>query len=193
MMRKIALFEEYTGNGGNYSFTENQIENLLDGFEGSEFFEFDLEKSKVDLKYPVKVETEDYENGVEGKIEAYLYDTYYKTDPKFIEAIKKRLNVSEERDEDLESLTRDLDDVGFSDKKKVTWEEIKKALDNMIDKAYFSFLSIDLSSVEFATEMEQFGMEFRFRIYMARYTGDVAFDNQDFVDSLITDLFYNNQ
>ena len=63
----------------------------------------------------------------------------------------------------------------------------------MIDKAYFSFLSIDLSSVEFATEMEQFGMEFRFRIYMARYTGDVAFDNQDFVDSLITDLFYNNQ
>jgi hypothetical protein len=193
-MKNLVLFEEYPSNsssGGNMFFTERDIERLLEDFNGAEFFEFDLEKSKIDTRYPAQLTTYDYKNGIHGELTMYLDEAYYKVSPKFIEAIKSNLNAVDVDDDDLMSLTKDLGEVGFEEKPKVQWTDIKRAIEHMIDREYFSYLSIDVTEIDIKSEIEQSGMEFEFRIYMTKYTGDVSFDTQEFLDYLLTELFYN--
>lgn len=193
-MRNLILFEEYGASGGNVRFTEDQIAELLEGFNGSEYFQLNLESTKIDFKgYPVKLETEDYKNGVQGRAEVYLYDTYYKTDPKFIDAVKSALNVSSARDEDIESLMKDLDDVGYSEKKTASWEDIQNYLEREIKRGSFSFLEIDYPYLEIEHEVEQEGMDFIFKLHIAGYTGDIQFDTQFFIDDMLSELFYSKK
>jgi len=57
-MKKLASFKNFRLNesDGDPRYTEDEIAEILENFDGSRFFKVNIEKTRVEFFYPAKVE-----------------------------------------------------------------------------------------------------------------------------------------
>jgi hypothetical protein len=84
----------------------------------------------------------------------------------------------------------DLDKVGFSEGNSATWSQIKNAIDSRFKDRSPGFVSVEIPEFEFAYDVEQEGPNLNVTLIIKDFVGDVNFDEQDFSDDILTDLFY---
>jgi hypothetical protein len=192
-MKNLTLFENFRLNeeAGNPRYTEEEIASVLENFEGSQFFEVDIDETQVQFFYPARLENrEDFKNGETGQLEFYISDVIYKIDPKFMTELKGRFDALGKSGEDVDNIMADLDKVGFSEGNSATWSQIKNAIDSRFKDRSPGFVSVEIPEFEFAYDVEQEGPNLNVTLIIKDFVGDVNFDEQDFSDDILTDLFY---
>ena len=85
-----------------------------------------------------------------------------------------------------------MESIGFDEKvNSATWQEISNAIrKNMSRISGPSGVGIDEPELDIVLQTEQYGYEFKLRLYIDSYNGDINFDSQDFSDEILTDLFF---
>lgn len=192
-MKKLASFENFRLNesDGGPRYTEEEIASVLENFDGSQFFEVDIDKTQVQFFYPAKLENrEDFKNGETGQLEFYISDVFYKIDPKFMTELKGRFDALGKSGEDVDNIMADLDKVGFSEGNSVTWSQIKSAIDSRFKDNSPGFVHVETPEFEFAYDVEQEGPYLNITLIVKDFVGDVSFYEQDFSDDILTELFY---
>jgi len=192
-MKRLASFEKFRLNesDGDPRYTEEEIAGILENFDGSRFFKVNLEKTRVEFSYPVELEDrEDYKNGETGKLEFYISDVIYDISPDFLKELKNRFDALGKSGEDVDNVMSDLDKIGFSDGNNATWEQIKSAIESRIGDNSPGFVMTEMPDFGFAYDVEQEGPYLNVTLIIKDFVGDVNFDEQDFSDDILTDLFY---
>lgn len=194
-MKKLNTFNNFLLNESKDDprYTEEEIASILENFDGAEFFKVDLEKTRVEFKYPYKLEdTEYFKNGESGKLEFYISDIIYEIDPKFITEIKVRFDALGKSGEDVDNIMTDLDKIGFSEDNTATWSQIQNAIKiKTLDKSP-SFVRAETPEFDFGYSVEQEGPYLNVELIINDFVGDINFDEQDFSDYILTELFYKN-
>jgi len=192
-MKKIFTFENFSISESENTprYTEDEIENVLENFDGSRFFKVNLKETRVEFFYPAKLESrENYKNGETGQLEFYISDVIYDIGEDFIKEIKNRFDALGKSGEDVDNVMSDLDKIGFSDDKVATWTQIESAIKSRIKDASPGFVRAEMPDFKFAIDAEQEGPYINLAIIIEGFTGDVEFDSQDFSDDILTELFY---
>jgi len=192
-MKKLTSFENFRLNesDGGPRYTEEEIAGILENFDGSRFFKVNLEKTRVEFFYPAKLEErEDYKNGETGKLEFYISDVIYDISPDFLKEIKNRFDALGKSGEDVDNVMSDLDKIGFSDGNNATWSQIKSAIESRIKDNSPGFVRAEMPEFDFAYEVEQEGPYLNVTLIVEDFVGDISFDEQDFSDDILTELFY---
>ena len=192
-MKKLASFENFRLNesDGGPRYTEEEIAGILENFDGSRFFKVNLEKTRVEFFYPAKLEErEDYKNGETGKLEFYISDVIYDISPDFLKEIKNRFDALGKSGEDVDNVMSDLDKIGFSDGNNATWSQIKSAIESRIKDNSPGFVGAEMPEFNFAYDVEQEGPYLNVTLIVEDFVGDISFDEQDFSDDILTELFY---
>jgi len=192
-MKKLASFENFRLNesDGGPRYTEDEIAGILENFDGSRFFKVNIEKTRVEFFYPAKLEErEDYKNGETGKLEFYISDVIYDISPDFLKEIKNRFDALGKSGEDVDNVMSDLDKIGFSDGNNATWSQIKSAIESRIKDNSPGFVRAEMPEFNFAYDVEQEGPYLNVTLIIKDFVGDISFDEQDFSDDILTELFY---
>ena len=192
-MKKLASFENFRLNesDGGPRYTEDKIAGILENFDGSRFFKVNIEKTRVEFFYPAKLEErEDYKNGETGKLEFYISDVIYDISPDFLKEIKNRFDALGKSGEDVDNVMSDLDKIGFSDGNNATWSQIKSAIESRIKDNSPGFVRAEMPEFNFAYDVEQEGPYLNVTLIIKDFVGDISFDEQDFSDDILTELFY---
>jgi hypothetical protein len=192
-MKNLLIFENFNLNeeAGNPKYTEEEIASVLENFDGGQFFKVDIEKSKVEFSYPSKLEDrEDFKNGETGKLEFYISDVIYEIDPKFISELKVRFDALGKTGEDVDNIMADLDKIGFSEVETATWDQIQKAIEKRFKDKSPGFVYAEMPEFNFAYDVEQEGPYLNVTLVIEDFVGDIRFDQQDFSDDILTELFY---
>ena len=192
-MKKLTSFENFRLNesDGGPRYTEEEIAGILENFDGSRFFKVNIEKTRVEFFYPAKLEErEDYKNGETGKLEFYISDVIYDISPDFLKEIKNRFDALGKSGEDVDNVMSDLDKIGFSDGNNATWSQIKSAIESRIKDNSPGFVRAEMPEFDFAYEVEQEGPYLNVTLIVEDFVGDISFDEQDFSDDILTELFY---
>jgi len=192
-MKKIFTFENFSisENENSPRYTENEIENLLENFDGARFFKVNLKETDVQFAYPAKLRArENYKNGERGQLEFYISDVIYDIETDFIKEIKNRFDALGKSGEDLDDIMSDLDKIGFSEGKNATWSQIESAIKSVIKDASPGFVKVEIADFKFAIEAEQEGTYVNLAIVIDGFSGNIEFDSQYFADDILTELFY---
>ena len=194
MKRRIRLFEDFA-KSKSPKYTEDEIEQILIRFNGSRFFKLDLDKTNLVFKYPTTLkDVESYRNGEEGTLEYYVDNVVFDIAIEdFLEELKSQfIALGKEVVDDPDNILGDMESIGFDEKvNSATWQEISNAIrKNMSRISGPSGVGIDEPELDIVLETEQYGYEFKLRLYIDSYNGDINFDSQDFSDEILTDLFF---
>lgn len=194
MERRIRLFEDFA-KSKSPKYTEDEIEQILSNFDGSRFFELDLEKTNLVFKYPTTLtDVESYRNGEEGTLEYYVDNVVFDIALEdFLEELESLfIALGKDTVDDPDNILGDMESIGFDDKvNSATWQEISNAIRKNMGKITGpSYVSIDEPELNVVLQTEQYGYEFKVRLYYDSYNGDINFDSQDFSDEILTDLFF---
>ena len=194
MERRIRLFEDFA-KSKSPKYTEDEIEQILSNFDGSRFFELDLEKTNLVFKYPTTLtDVESYRNGEEGTLEYYVDNVVFDIALEdFLEELESLfIALGKDTVDDPDNILGDMESIGFDDKvNSATWQEISNAIRKNMGKITGpSYVSIDEPELNIVLQTEQYGYEFKVRLYYDSYNGDIDFDSQDFSDEILTDLFF---
>jgi len=194
MERRIRLFEDFA-KSKSPKYTEDEIEQVLTSFDGSRFFKLDLEKTNLVFKYPTTLtDVESYRNGEEGTLEYYVDNVVFDIAIEdFLEELESRfIALGKDVADDPDNILGDMESIGFDDKvNSATWQEISNAIRKSMSKVSGpSFVGIDEPELDIVLQTEQYGYEFKVRLYYDSYNGDINFDSQDFSDEILTDLFF---
>ena len=194
MKRRIRLFEDFAKSKGP-KYTEDEIEQILSNFDGSKFFELDLEKTNLVFEYPSQLkEVESFRNGEEGSLEYYIDNVVFEIAIEdFLQELESKfIALGKDVVDDPDNILGDMKSVGFDDKvNSASWEEISGAIrKNMKKITGPSYARIDSPELDIVFESEQRGFQFLVRLYIDSYKGDINFDSQEFSDEILTDLFF---
>jgi hypothetical protein len=194
MKRRIRLFEDFAKSKGP-KYTEDEIEQILSNFDGSKFFELDLEKTNLVFEYPSQLkEVESFRNGEEGSLEYYIDNVVFEIAIEdFLQELESKfISLGKDVVDDPDNILGDMKSVGFDDKvNSASWEEISRAIrKNMKKITGPSYARIDSPELDIVFESEQRGFQFLVRLYIDSYKGDINFDSQEFSDEILTDLFF---
>ncbi len=192
-MKKIFTFENFSisENENSPRYTEDEIENVLENFDGARFFKVNLKETRVEFLYPAKLESrENYKNGEAGQLEFYISDVIYDIETDFIKEIKNRFDALGKSGDDVDNIMSDLDKIGFSNDKVATWSQIESAIKSGIKDASPGFVRTVIPDFKFAIDAEQEGPFVSLTIIIDGFTGDIEFDSQYFADDILTELFY---
>jgi len=192
-MKKLESFENFRLNesDGDPRYTEDEIAGILENFDGSRFFKVNIEKTRVEFSYPVELEDrEDYKNGETGKLEFYISDVIYDISPDFLKEVKNRFDALGKSGEDVDNVMSDLDKIGFSDGNNATWSQIKSAIESRIKDNSPGFVRAEMPEFNFAYDVEQEGPYLNVTLIIEDFVGDISFDEQEFSDDILTEIFY---
>jgi len=192
-MKNLLLFENFSlyEEAGNPKYTEEEIASILENFDGSQFFKVNIDETKVQFEYPAKLEDrDDFKNGEMGKLEFYISDIIYEIDPKFLTELKVRFDALGKSGEDVDNIMADLDKIGFSEVDTATWDQIQEAIERRFKDKSPGFVSAETPEFSFAYDIEQEGPFLNITLIIDDFVGDINFDQQDFSDDILTELFY---
>jgi len=194
MKRRIRLFEDFAKSKGP-KYTEDEIEQILSNFDGSKFFELDLEKTNLVFEYPSQLkEVESFRNGEEGSLEYYIDNVVFEIAIEdFLQELESKfIALGKDVVDDPDNILGDMKSVGFDDKvNSASWEEISGAIRKNTTKITGpSYARIDVPELDIVFESEQRGFQFLVRLYIDSYKGDINFDSPEFSDEILTDLFF---
>jgi hypothetical protein len=194
MKRRVRLFEDFAKSKGP-KYTEDEMEQILSNFDGSKFFELDLEKTNLVFEYPSQLkEVESFRNGEEGSLEYYVDNVVFEIAIEdFLQELESKfIALGKDVVDDPDNILGDMKSVGFDDKvNSASWEEISGAIrKNMTKITGPSYARIDFPELDIVFESEQHGFQFLVRLYIDSYKGDIYFDSPEFSDEILTDLFF---
>jgi hypothetical protein len=194
MKRRVRLFEDFAKSKGP-KYTEDEMEQILSNFDGSKFFELDLEKTNLVFEYPSQLkEVESFRNGEEGSLEYYIDNVVFEIAIEdFLQELESKfIALGKDVVDDPDNILGDMKSVGFDDKvNSASWEEISGAIrKNMKKITGPSYARIDSPELDIVFESEQRGFQFLVRLYIDSYKGDINFDSPEFSDEILTDLFF---
>lgn len=194
MNRRIRLFEDFAKSNGP-KYTEDEIEQVLSNFEGSGFFELNLEKTNLVFQYPTQLkDVESFRNGEEGTLEYYVDNVVFEIAIEgFLQDLESKfIALGKDVVDDPDNILGDMESIGYNEKVNLaSWEEISGAIKKNMKKITGpSYTTIDVPELDIVFESEIRGFQFLVRLYIDSYNGDINFDSQEFSDEILTDLFF---
>lgn len=194
MNRRIRLFEDFA-KSNSPKYTEDEIEQVLSNFDGSGFFELNLEKTNLVFQYPTQLkDVESFRNGEEGTLEYYVDNVVFEIAIEgFLQDLESKfIALGKDVVDDPDNILGDMESIGYNEKVNLaSWEEISGAIKKNMKKITGpSYTTIDVPELDIVFESEQRGFQFLVRLYIDSYNGDINFDSQEFSDEILTDLFF---
>lgn len=202
-MKKILLFEEF-GQGDSPVLREQEVREILTGFDATKYFSVDVEKCGVelDIEEGMRAESE-VDNEMTASFYIRIVPIAYKINPKLFEEIDQRMrdyfkkNIQGDSDS---AIGYDLMGLGFEEGKFATLERIKEAIETLVAEGPESWLNVlNPEAFIIKTELEPGGDDYYGRYYLkknyivgtkiTKYTGEIDFNSDQFIDELLVVLF----
>lgn len=202
-MKKILLFEEF-GQEDPPLLREQEVREILTGFDATKYFSVDVEKCGVELDTGegMRVAAE-WDNEMMASFYIRIIPIAYKIDPKLFEEIDQRMrdyfkkNIQGDSDS---AIGYDLMRLGFDEGKFAGLEKIKDAIETLVAEGPESWLNVENpEAFIIKTELEPGGddsygkyyvkMNYIVRTKITKYTGGIDFNSDQFVDELLVVLF----
>ena len=106
---------------------------------------------------------------------------------KMMEVLDSKISLKKKT---ITELMSDLDKIGFSDGNNATWSQIKSAIESRIKDNSPGFVRAEMPEFNFAYDVEQEGPYLNVTLIIEDFVGDISFDEQEFSDDILTEIFY---